>query len=234
MNYQDVPAVPLRRLADQWHDPGRDGYTYCVPPAQSPPVEATLPEDIASAIKESETGAILLWSKAEAQLVLPPFPVESAASLHGWDTDPLRGNLDKSRIVLVLLLRLSGYAIGVFDGVRLIQSKTGTRFVKGRHRKGGSSSGRFARRREEQARVLIDKTSQLLVEHVNAYPGRIDHFLLGGDQFTLLAFQKRCPLVERLESIRLHRILNVERPSLQALKALPRLMYMSRVVTFSP
>jgi hypothetical protein len=233
MNYQDVSAGLLRRLADQWHDPERSGYTYCLPPTQAPPKEAALPEDIAKVIKESETGAILLWSTAEARLVLPPFPVESAATLQGWDSGPLRSTLDRSRTILVLLLRLSGYAIGIFDGERLIQSKTGTRFVKGRHRKGGSSSGRFARRREEQARALMDKTSQLLGEHIEAYPGRIDHFLLGGDRLTLLAFEKRCPYVARLDSIRLHRILNVERPSLKALRALPRLMYMSRVITFS-
>ncbi|MFH1560370.1 MAG: Vms1/Ankzf1 family peptidyl-tRNA hydrolase [Chloroflexota bacterium] len=234
MEYQDVSAGPLRRLADQWHDLERSGYTYCLPPTQAPPREATLPEDIATTIKKSETGAILFWGPAESQLVLPPFPVESAATLQGWDIGPLRGTLDRSRTILVLLLRLSGFAIGIFDGERLIRSKTGTRFVKGRHRKGGSSSGRFARRREEQARALMDKTSQHLSEHIEAYPGRIDHFLLGGDRLTLLAFEKHCPYLNRLDPIRQHRILNVERPSLKALNALPRLMYMSRVITLSP
>ena len=68
--------------------------------------------------------------------------------------------LDRHRTVLVLLLRLSGYAIGVFEGERLVQSKVGSRFVKARHKKGGSSSGRFARRREGQARALMDKASE--------------------------------------------------------------------------
>ena len=62
----------------------------------------------------------------------------------------------------------------------------------------------------------------------------MDHFIFGGDRLTLLAFEKRCPYLDRLDSIRLHRILNVERPSLKALKALPHLMYMSRVITVSP
>ena len=234
MDYQDVSYGLLRRLAAQWHDLERGGYTYCLPPNQAPPQEATLPEDIAVAIKQSETGAVLLWSVAEAKLVLPPFPVESAATLEGWDSGPLLSTLDRSRIILVLILRLSGFAIGTFDGERLIQSKTGTRFVKGRHRKGGSSSGRFARRREEQARTLMDKTSQLLREYIEAIPGRVDHFLLGGDRLTLLAFEKRCPYLNSLDSIRLHRILNVARPSLKALIALPRLIYMSRVISFSP
>ena len=129
-----------------------------------------------------------------------------------------------------MLLRLSGYAVGVFDGERLAQSKVGSRFVKGRHKKGGSSSGRFARRREEQARALMDKASQTLQEQVEAYEGTIDHLLLGGDRFTLLAFEKRCQFLQRLESIRLPRILNVDHPNLEALKSLPRLMYTSRVI----
>ena len=37
------------------------------------------------------------------------------------------------------LVRLGGYAIGVFDGEQLVASKVGSRFVKNRHKKGGSS-----------------------------------------------------------------------------------------------
>ena len=96
MDYQDVSYGLLRRLAAEWHDLERSGYTYCLPPNQAPPREATLPEDIAAAIKQSETGAILIWSLPEAKLVLPPFPVESAATLEGWDSGPLLGTLDRS------------------------------------------------------------------------------------------------------------------------------------------
>ena len=161
----------------------------------------------------------------------PAFPRgDGRFAYAGWNTDPLHGLLDKQRTILVMLLRLSGYAVGVFDGERLAQSKVGSRFVKGRHKKGGSSSGRFARRREEQARALMDKASQTLQEQVEAYEGTIDHLLLGGDRFTLLAFEKRCQYLQRLESIRLPRVLNVGHPNLEALKSLPRLMYTSRVI----
>ena len=76
----------------------------------------------------------------------PPFP-------------PLRGDLlehvARERTVGVLLVRLGGHAAGVFRGAVLIDSKVDSKLVHGRHRKGGSSSGRFARRREGQARVAL-------------------------------------------------------------------------------
>jgi len=185
-------------------------------------------------VNSSETGAVLFWSLAESHLLLPPFPVEAAAAYNGWNTVPLHSLLYRPRSVLVLLLRLGRYSIGVFEGDRLVQSKTGTRFVKGRHRKGGSSSARFARHREGQARALFDKACELLVEQVELYPGRPDHFFLGGDRLTLVAFEKRCPYLERLSSIRLHRILKVGEPSLKVLQAVPREVYMSQLYSFGP
>ena len=231
MERQDIPLAALRRLADGWHDPARNGCTFCLPPSAGPPNDIALDGELAAAIRESGTGAILFWSAKESQAALPPFPVETSAAYHGWDTNPLRDLLDKRRTILVMLLRLSGYAIGVFESERLAQSKVGSRFVKGRHKKGGSSSGRFARRREEQARELMDKASQTLQEQMEAYQGPLDHLLLGGDRLTLLAFEKRCPYLERLESIRLSRVLNVGRPNLEALRSLPRLIYTSRVIS---
>jgi len=229
---QDVPVQHLLRLAAQWQEPERDGYTYCLPPGQMPPGEANLSDETIAAIRASETGAILFWSPAEARLVLPPFPIESETTSPGWDTSLLSLVLERRWTVLVLLLRMSGFAVGIFEGERLALSKTGTRFVKGRHKKGGSSSARFARRREDQARMLFDKAAETLQERVETYTGNLTHLILGGDRLTLLGFEKRCPFLQRLDVVRLHRILNVERPSLNALNALPRQIYMSRVSTF--
>ena len=221
----------MRSLAGAWHDPARSGRTYCLPPGSAPPDGAALDDALASAVRDSGTGAILFWSADEIHAVLPPFPVEAAAEYDGWDAGPLLALLDRHRTVLVLLLRLSGYAVGVFEGERLAQSKVGSRFVKARHKKGGSSSGRFARRREGQARELMDKAAETFQQQAEAYDGPFDHLLLGGDRHTLLAFRKRCAYLDRLESIRLPRILNVDDPKLDTLRTLPRLIYTSRVIT---
>ncbi len=224
----------MRGLAAEWHDPARRGRTLCLPPGAVPPDDVALDESLAASIAASGTGAVLFWSADETHAILPPFPVENPAESDGWDTGPLLALLDRPRTILVLLLRLGGYAVGVFEGERLAQSKVGTRFVKGRHKKGGSSSGRFARRREGQARELMDKAAETFQEQAEAYGGPFDHLLLGGDRMTLLAFQKRCPYLERLEGIRLPRILNVEDPRLETLLSLPRLIYTSRVISSVP
>jgi hypothetical protein len=231
---QDVSIQNLRRLVAQWQEPEQDGYTYCLTSTQMPPEDIKLSDESTAAIQASETGAILFWSPGEVRLVLPPFPIESEATAPGWDLDLMWSVLERRRIVLVLLLRMSGFAVGIFEGEHLAVSKTGSRFVKGRHKKGGSSSARFARRREDQARMLFDKAAETLQERVESYTGSLTHLILGGDRLTLLAFEKRCPFLQRLDAIRLHRILNVERPSLNALKELPRQIYTSRIVTYSP
>ena len=56
---------------------------------------------------------------------------------------PLLDALGEDHVVAVLLVRLGGFAVGVFEGERLAASKVGSRFVKGRHKKGGSSANRF-------------------------------------------------------------------------------------------
>ena len=231
MEHRDLAIGTMRSLAGAWHDPARSGRTYCLPPGAALPDDAALDDSLAEVMRDSGTGVVLFRSADETHAVLPPFPVETAAALDGWDADPLLALLDRHRTILVLLLRLSGFAIGVFEGERLAQSKTGSRFVKGRHKKGGSSSGRFARRREGQARALMDKAAETFQEQAEAYGGDFDHLLLGGDRLTLLSFQKRCPYAQGLEGIRLPRILNVGDPKLETLRTLPRLIYTSRVIS---
>ncbi len=234
MNQQDVPEERLGRLAAQWHDLRRQGQTFSLLPSQDPPTELPLGGDLLAMVKGSDTGAILFWSPEEAHLVLPPFPVESAATHQGWQAEPVRSLLNRHRSIVVLLLRLSGYAIGIFENQQLVVSKVGTRFVKGRHRKGGSSSTRFARRREEQARSLFEKACEVLRQQLETYGGRLDHFLVGGDRLTLLDFEKRCSLSRHLNDIKLGRVMQVRHPSMKTLTTLPRLMYASRVITFNP
>ncbi len=224
----------LQRMASRWHNPDAGGRTYYLSPGQAPPSGVELPEDILTAVSGSETGAVLFWSLAESHLVLPPFPVEAAATFSGWNIGPLHSLLYRPRSVLVLLLRMGRYSMGVFQGGRLVQSKTGTRFVKGRHRKGGSSSARFARHREGQARALFDKACERLEEQVESFPERLDHFFLGGDRLTLVGFEKRCPYLERLSGIRLYRILKVGEPSLKVLQAVAREIYKSQLYSFGP
>ncbi len=232
MNVQDISKPRLRRVTARWHDPSHSGHTYCLKPGETP-AEIGLPEEPLALLQGSGTGAFLFWSLAESHLVIPPFPVEKQAELAGWQVGPLQSLLDRQRTVLVMLLRMGGFAVGIFQGERLVSSKVGSRFVKGRHKKGGSSAGRFARRREGQERALFDKACETLHAQVEGFDGRLEHMVLGGDRMTLQAFEKRCPDMRRLGAIRTGRVLTVPDPRLAVLKDIPRLMYSSRVVSFA-
>jgi hypothetical protein len=85
------------------------------------------------------------------------------------------------RTVGVLLVRRGGFAVGVFQGVRLLDSKVGSRHVQGRTKAGGWSQQRFARRREGQAReaygAAADTAARILLPHA----ARLDALVVGGD-----------------------------------------------------
>jgi predicted RNA methylase len=127
-------------------------------------------------------GAARIELPGETIVVRPPFGL---AHEHEYDTvrlAPLLEALAGDHVVGALLVRLGGYAVGVFDGERLVASKVGSRFVKGRHKKGGSSANRFRRRREEQARALIDEAAEVAVRVLEPWRDRVEFVALGGDR----------------------------------------------------
>jgi hypothetical protein len=87
----------------------------------------------------------------------------------------------KPRRVGVLLVRLGGYATGVFEGTHLVVSKVDSRLVHGRNKKGGSSSGRFARRRENQARDALGDAADTAARVLLPHAGSLDMLVTGGD-----------------------------------------------------
>jgi hypothetical protein len=95
--------------------------------------------------------------------------------------DRLVGHALVERTVGVLLVRRGGFAVGVFEGARLVESKVGSRHVQGRSKAGGWSQQRFARRREGQAReaygAAADYAARILLPHA----ARLDALIVGGD-----------------------------------------------------
>ncbi len=125
--------------------------------------------------------------------------------------DALHAHLIVSRRVGVVLVRLGGYSIGVaVDGV-VEASTTGARLVHGRNRKGGSSSGRFARRRDNQARVALDAAGDAVARFLLPVADTLDAVALGGDAAALddlRADRRLAALLARAEP----RVLDVPEP----------------------
>lgn len=150
----------------------------------------------------------------------PPLPDADLGDAEGLVTGPLLAHAARERVVGVLLVRLGGHAAGVFSGARLVSSKVGRRQVHGRHRAGGSSSGRFARRRENQARAALadaaDVAARVLLPHVRD----LDAVVLGGDRRALAGVLED-PRLGPLRRLAAERLLDVPDPRLDVLRATP-------------
>jgi hypothetical protein len=225
-------------LADLEACPG-DWLTVYLPPGARPSSSEYLaPKQAAWLVEidalagelDSETGAVFFWSEARRVVVLPPFPLREARCRAGCDASPLRSLLNEPRCVGVVLLRLGRYAVGLLEGERLVDSKTGQRFVKGRHRAGGQSAQRFVRVREKQIREMFDKACEAVQARFEPVERDLDHVFLGGDRHTLGAFLKRCPYLRRLEGRTMKRLLPVARPGQAALEAMPAEIFKSQVL----
>ena len=179
------------------------------------------------------TGLAVFRSAGCAVAVAPPFPPDAAHGAEGIDAAPLLRMLDTEYRIGIVLLRLGRYAVGVLRGDSLAASKTGSRYVKSRHRKGGSSAGRFARSRERLVRELFDKCCEVTRSVFAPHEKSIDYVLLGGERHTLNAFRKRCGYVREFGDALLERVLEVERPGLRALQDIAPQVWSSGVVTLS-
>jgi hypothetical protein len=159
--------------------------------------------------------AVVTYTAADGAVVEcePPFP-------------PLRGDLlehvARERTVGVLLVRLGGHAAGVFRGTVLVDSKVDSKLVHGRHRKGGSSAGRFARRRAGQARVALAAAADVAVRVLRgpAEAGALDAVVLGGDR-SALATVLDDPRLAAVRELAVARVLEVAEPRLAVLRATP-------------
>ncbi len=165
----------------------------------------------------------------ETLVVRPPFGLGHEGSYDEVRLEPLFEALSRDYVVAVLLVRLGGYAVGVFEDERLVASKVGTRFVKGRHRKGGSSSGRFARRREEQARALVEAAAETAVRVLEPWRGRIEFAALGGDHRAVEEVLAAEPRLQWLAERRLPRFFTVGDPRLRDLERLPYDLYAAEI-----
>jgi hypothetical protein len=79
--------------------------------------------------------------------------------------EALAAHARKPRTIGVLLVRLGGYAAGVFSGYPPVlgAAKVGSRLVHGRSAAGGWSQHRFARRREKQASEALSAAADAAV-----------------------------------------------------------------------
>jgi len=181
---------------------------------------------------------VLRASDGTAAACYPPFPPlpqprasegELAGPPRESQPDPVRqaelmaAHAAAGRTVGVLLVRLGGYAVGVFTGdpPQLATSKTGSRLVHGRAAAGGWSQHRFARRRENQATAALRAAADTALAVLGPYTGRLDAVVLGGDR-RAMAGVRADPRLAPFIALAVERFLTVPDPRLAVLKDTPR------------
>ena len=168
--------------------------------------------------------------EGEALAVRPPFGLAHEARYDEVRVAPLLEEIAADHLVAALLVRLGGYAVGVFEGERLVASKVGSRFVKGRHKKGGSSANRFRRRREEQARALVEEAARVATDVLEPWRARVEFAALGGDRSAVDAVLAARPDLAWLRELALPRFFTVPEPRQRVLLRLPYDLYSSEVL----
>jgi hypothetical protein len=186
---------------------------------------------------------------AECHIPFPPLPAPASGTPAGRhvasdilaDTEPrasatrMAAHALADRTVGVLLVRLGGYAAGVFTGTdqHLAASKVGSRLVHGRSAAGGQSQRRFARRREKQANEALGAAADTAAAVFGPYNGRLDAVVLGGDKRAMSGLADD-PRLRPFLDLAVDRFLTVPDPRLAVLKSAPRMFTAIRIRLTEP
>jgi len=173
---------------------------------------------------------------AECHPPFPPLDAPLATDEVRAAAEELAAHAAADRTVGVLLVRLGGYAAGVFAGSppRLVSSKTGSRLVHGRSAAGGWSQHRFARRRENQAATALRAAADAAAEVFGPYgPDGLDAVVLGGDRRSAAGLRGDARLTPYLGHATT-RFLTVPDPRLAVLRDIPRAFQAIRIRLTEP
>jgi hypothetical protein len=179
-------------------------------------------------VTHSDDGAAVTFAAADGATAqcyppFPPFPPRPAGAGAMGAAQAIVAHAQADRVVGVLLVRLGGYAVGVFAGSppRLVGSKTGSRPVHGRSAAGGWSQQRFARRRENQAATALRAAADAAAGVFGQYgPGGLDAVVLGGDKRSMAGLRGDARLAPYLD-LAAGRFLTVPDPRPAVLREIP-------------
>lgn len=170
----------------------------------------------------AEDGAL-----AEMQVPFPPL-VQGAPYVSRFVA-----HAQRDRRVGVVLVRLGGYAAGVFQGSELVASKVGSRLVQGRTAAGGWSQQRFARRRALQANQAFEAAADTALRVLTPHLDGLEAVVFGGDRKAadaLRADRRLAPLV----ALEVEPFLVVPDPRLAVLKEAPEQFRAVRIRVVDP
>jgi hypothetical protein len=188
----------------------------------------------------ADPGAAVVFAAADGAVArchapFPPAPALGATPDADGAARVIASHAAADRTVGVLLVRLGGYAAGVFAGAppRLAASKVGSRLVHGRSAAGGQSQQRFARRREKQAAEALASAADTAAAVFGRYGRPLDALVLGGDRRAVSGLRDD-PRLRGYFGVAVERFLTVPDPRLAVLRETPRMFRAVRVQLTEP
>ncbi|MBU8867427.1 acVLRF1 family peptidyl-tRNA hydrolase [Paenarthrobacter aromaticivorans] len=131
--------------------------------------------------EEPDDGGILLRAADGASALLKaPWPVDGRPGRGATDIERLAALAGQERGLGILLVRRGGFAVAVASGSKVLESKSGNRYVQSRTAAGGQSQQRYARRRSNQADALVDSTAEHAARIFASH--RVEYIVPGGDR----------------------------------------------------
>ena len=155
--------------------------------------------------------------------VIVPFSSQSAlGDAHSNESHlaALLRQAETERRIGAILVRKGGFAVGVFDGPRLVASKVGSAYVQGKTKAGGWSQQRYARRRDNQSRKAYAEAADVAVRVLLPHLHDLAAVATGGDKPAVAAVLADPRLVE-LRPLVLPQVHAVPDPRLRVLEAFP-------------
>lgn len=155
-----------------------------------------------------------------------PFP-----PLEGNRVADLLAHVKRDRRIGVLLVRRSGFAVGVFHGTELVTSKVDSTYVQGSTKAGGWSQQRYARRRANQASAAFAHAADVAARLLTGT--RLDALVAGGDRTAVRAVLADRRLVE-VATLLTPPWLAVKDPKLRVLAETPEQFLAVRIAVTDP
>jgi hypothetical protein len=179
--------------------------------------EAVKTGAVISGAEKYGTGAAIFWNGiGNKHIVLPPFPIaENKVSAGKLDVSVLHEVLERRYVIGVVSVAWGSYALGVFDAGNLVEWKTGTGYIHKKHRKGGRSQKRFARRTEEQKKDFLRRAGNRIDERLGSFAP--DYIFFGGNRLILKPLIQECKYLQTKAGKISSRVLDVRYADREAL-----------------
>jgi len=155
-------------------------------------------------LQDDDDGLRLVAADGAEALLQAPWPADGRPGRGDGPLERLAALASQPRTLGLLLVRRGGYGVGVAREGLLLAAKAGTRYVQSRTAAGGQSQQRFARRRSNQADILVAAVAE---QAGMVFAGQAFEYLVPGGDRTLAD-------------------LVLEEPALRNYALLPRLAYL--------